>query len=297
MARRIVAGTGRTLIALGVLMLLFVAYQLWGTNLAEASSQNSLRQQLDRQLARPTPTTTLVPTAAPTTTTVPPLEPVPGGAVGRIQIPKIGVDKVVVEGVGEEDLKRGPGHYPETPLPGQPGNAAIAGHRTTYGAPFYNLNELVAGDPIYITTAQGRFEYTVTGSQVVAPTDVAVVAPTTGDRLTLTTCNPRFSAAQRLVVSAQLDLSVSPAVAPPHRDVANLPPGKPVEASLNEGSSGAIGPSVGWGLGASAVWLAAWVAARRWRRRWLPYLVGVLPFLVLLFFFFENVSRLLPTDF
>jgi sortase A len=291
-ARRIIAAIGRTLIAAGVLMLLFVAYQLWGTNLSEASSQDALRQQLARQLPHPTSTTRPSPTATTTTSTVPPLEAVPGDALGRIQIPKIGVDKIVVEGVGEEDLKKGPGHYPGTPLPGEHGNAAIAGHRTTYGAPFYNLNELSAGDSIYITTGQGRFQYSVTGSQVVAPTDVAVVGATADNRLTLTTCNPRFSAAQRLVITAAL---VTPAVSPPHRDITAPSPAKPV-AALNEGSSGAIGPSVGWGAASGAIWLAAWVASRRWRRR-LPYFIGGPVFLVPLYFFFENVSRLLPSSF
>src|SRR5207245_6036160 len=102
-------------------------------------------------------------------------------------------------------------------LPGQPGNAAIAGHRTTYGAPLYNLNELGRGDPIFITTPQGTFRYDVGRSLVVAPSDVSVIAATPANQLTLTTCTPRFSAAQRLIVQASLVGTPAPAApaAPP----------------------------------------------------------------------------------
>ena len=98
--------------------------------------------------------------------------------MGTITIPKIDLSMVVVEGTGDAQLQTGPGHYPTTPLPGEDGNAAIAGHRTTYLHPFYNLNELVPGDPITIVTLQGIFLYHVTGSLAVPPTDVSVVAPT-----------------------------------------------------------------------------------------------------------------------
>src|SRR5207302_2511071 len=91
-----------------------------------------------------------------------------------------------------------------TPMPGQPGNAAIAGHRTTYGAPFFNLNELQPGDPIFVTTRQGRFRYEVRETRTVSPSQLSVLNPTPDNRLTLTTCNPRFSASQRLVVVSQL---------------------------------------------------------------------------------------------
>src|SRR5581483_10360279 len=102
-----------------------------------------------------------------TTTTVAPLpSPPTGAAVAIITIPKIGVDSAVVQGVGVSDLQKGPGHYPNSPMPGQPGNAAIAGHRTTYGAPFYRLDELTAGDQILITTWEGAFKYAVRESRV-----------------------------------------------------------------------------------------------------------------------------------
>ncbi len=119
-----------------------------------------------------------------------------------IKIPKIGVDRVVVEGVEVEHLKKGPGHYPETALPGQLGNMVISGHRTTYGAPFYRLDELQVGDEIVVVDAVGSYQYKVTETKIVRPTDLGVIAPSSDARLTLTTCHPRFSARQRLIVVA-----------------------------------------------------------------------------------------------
>ncbi|HMC42786.1 MAG TPA: sortase, partial [Acidimicrobiales bacterium] len=176
--RRVVAGVGRTLIAVGVLILLFVAYQLWGTGLAEARNQRALRHQFlhpapASRPALPAPS----PTSPPTTVdpaTVPP--PVPDGdAVARLKIPRIKLDKIVVEGVALSDLKKGPGHYPGTPLPGQPGNAAIAGHRTTYGAPFFDLDSLKPDDEVLVTTRQGSFEYRVRATKVISPDEVQVL--------------------------------------------------------------------------------------------------------------------------
>ena len=120
-------------------------------------------------------------------------------------IPAIGVDRYVVQGVAEADLQMGPGHYPGTPLPGQAGNVAIAGHRTTFGAPFFRLNEVHGGDLVYLTDTLGTtWVYRVVSQFVVAPSDVAVLDPTRTPELTLTTCNPRFEATSRLVVRAVL---------------------------------------------------------------------------------------------
>jgi len=110
----------------------------------------------------------------------------------------------VVEGVGTRDLKNGAGHMPRTPMPGQPGNAVISGHRTTYGAPFHELDELVPGDQIEVESAIGLNVYEVHESIVVAPIETWVTAPREGSWLTLTTCNPKFSSRQRLVVFAEL---------------------------------------------------------------------------------------------
>jgi len=129
-----------------------------------------------------------------------------GNALGRIRIPSIGLDMVVVQGVTAGDLAEGPGHYPQTPVPCTAGNAGVAGHRTTFLHPFYDLNELKAGDVIDMSTRAASCTYRVTGTPVtVAPTDVAVLDKAVGQyELTLTTCTPRDSSAMRLVVQAVL---------------------------------------------------------------------------------------------
>src|SRR5436853_162919 len=274
--RRVVAGVGRTLIAVGVLILLFVAYQLWGTSLAEARSQRALRHQFLQRSPGSQPPRTQPSTVGPPTTpaTVDPATlapPVPDGdAVARLKVPRLKLDKIVVEGVALDDLKRGPGHYPGTPLPGQPGNAAIAGHRTTYGAPFFDLDSLKPDDEILVTTRQGSFEYRVRASRVVSPDEVQVLDASPDNRLTLTTCNPRFSASQRLVVVSQL-IGTSAASPPPAQPATAAPPPAspaPVLSGPKAGLSGAGAarwPAMGWGLAAAGVWLGAWVLGRLWR--------------------------------
>jgi sortase A len=127
-----------------------------------------------------------------------------GDSLTRIQIPAIDVDVVVVEGVSPSALRAGAGHYPSTPLPCEDGNVAIAGHRTTYGRPFHNLDLLQPGDKIILTTPIGACEYHVTEQTIVRPSDVSVVQNQGDNRLTLTTCHPKGSARQRLVISAAL---------------------------------------------------------------------------------------------
>ncbi|HUY63276.1 MAG TPA: sortase [Acidimicrobiales bacterium] len=129
-----------------------------------------------------------------------------GAPIGRISIPSIGVDMVVVQGTDEGDLAKGPGHYPASPMPCAVGDVAIAGHRTTFLHPFYNLNELVPGDAVVLETRQVTCRYVVSSEPfAVSPHDVAVVANTPGQyTLTLTTCTPRGSARQRLVVKATM---------------------------------------------------------------------------------------------
>jgi sortase A len=204
---------GRALVAAGTLILLFLVYQLFLTDLLNHRTQAELRRSFEATLRHdrmtPAGSAALALGSATATATAtlppPPAKPNLGTGVALIEIPKIDLSAVVVEGVGVPDLKKGPGHYPGTPLPGEHGNVVISGHRTTYGRPFYNLNELAAGDPVYLTSPDGtRFTYVVSRTSVVEPTDFAVVSATTDDRLTLTTCNPRYSAAQRLVVVAEL---------------------------------------------------------------------------------------------
>ena len=311
------SGAGRTMISVGILLLLFVAYQLWGTSIRTARAQADLDTELEERLAEaaavttPTAPTSSGPVAPEPSAPVPapalPVElmPTPGGAAGRIVIPRIGVDYVFVEGVTVDDLKRGPGHYPGTPLPGQAGNAAIAGHRTTYGAPFGRVDELAPGDEIVVTTVQGEFTYEVRETQIVSPSQVEVLEPDHWgwpNALTLTACHPRYSARQRIIIGAELVRAPAPTAAPapaPQAEVPSRPVPAPEPIPQPELDVPADrGPALVRGTGALAVWLLVWVAARRWRRwRWPIYAVGVLPFLVVLFLFFEAFSELLPASY
>jgi sortase A len=299
----------------GLLLLSFVAYQLWGTALYEHQAQDHLRQELQGKLHAPStiPTTPPRPGAS-TTTTAPtnkaaPTTPDPGvGApIGLMSIPKIGMsDAAIVEGTDEHQLQQGPGHYVGTPLPGQAGNAAIAGHRTTYGAPFYNLNELAPGDFVDIETSQGLFSYEVVESHVVDPSDTSVLAASFGPELTLTTCNPRYSAAQRLVVVATLHASLmsgtpSTTTSPTTTSPTEQPP------TILAGESGLGGVSarsevaqaVVWGVLTIATAALAVVAWRRGRRPWsaVAMATGIPLALGALLVCFQHVSLALPQSF
>jgi len=128
-----------------------------------------------------------------------------GDALTRLVIPAIKVDTVVVEGTGASALRAGAGHYPNTPLPGEEGNVAIAGHRTTYGKPFANLDRLKVGEDIVLETPIGQHVYRVIREPfVVSNNDFTVIAQTPGKTLTLTTCHPKGSARQRLVIRAEM---------------------------------------------------------------------------------------------
>jgi sortase A len=131
-----------------------------------------------------------------------------GSAVGRIRIPAIGASFVVVKGTGASELENGPGIYRETGFPGMPGTTAIAGHRTTYLAPFRHIDALRRGERIVLEMPYGRFGYTVIGSRVVLPTDVSVLNPVGYSRLLLSACTPLFSASHRLIVFARLTSTV-----------------------------------------------------------------------------------------
>ncbi|HEV7861668.1 MAG TPA: class E sortase, partial [Acidimicrobiia bacterium] len=226
--RSALSALGAVLTGAGVLILLFVAYQLWGTGLYTSRQQDSLRSQFNQkaktgQSGSSTTSTTVNPANLP-----PP--PPSGESVANLRIPKIGVDKYIVQGVGLADLRKGPGHYPQTPLPGEQGNAAIAGHRTTYGAPFNRLDELAPGDEVLVTTVKGSFTYKVANTHVVKPNQVEVLDPTPTPVLTLTTCNPKYSAKERLVVVANL--------APGQKATAATPSPAPTPAEKEQALSG-----------------------------------------------------------
>lgn len=295
--RRAVSAIGRGLITVGVLILLFAVYLLWGTGIYTSQQQHHLRQQFDAALHRVATSTTSTPSdvLGPTTTTAPPSNQslAAGNAVARIQIPKIGLDNIVVNGVGEDDLRKGPGHYPQTPLPGQVGNAAIAGHRTTYGHPFGDIDQLATGDVISVQTLQGSFTYRVFAQLVVDPSDTGVLAPDPGRpaTLTLTTCNPKYSAAQRLIVKAALDPQTKPFAAPAH-----LPPPEKLANLGLSGDSGSLLPAVITGLIVAIVGGLWWLLFRR-HRGWAIWLIGLIPFLAALYFFFDYLARVLPSNY
>jgi sortase A len=384
----VVGGIGRVLIATGLLMFGFVAYQLWGTGLEYAQAQDRLEDDFAALLVAAPPPTTPAPTTPQATATSPPSPPTtapapvpteppattaptatvppfaPGDVMALIEIPSIDVQTYVVSGVQPNDLKQGPGHYPDTPQPGQLGNSAIAGHRTTYGQPFYRLDKVVPGDEIVVTTVQGRFVYRATGSEVVPPgrSDVVATTDPTVARLTLTTCDPKYTATNRLIVYADLDVDASSAppqapivvlddptaTAPPDATLpggddptvsaastptASTPPSTsadptaptvPSVATVSTTPSGAGDAPVGsaptevsgeaadafahgwfsddaaftqvalWGFAVSAIAIGAWLLSREVRRNWVGALVGIVPFVIALYFFFQNVNRLLP---
>jgi sortase A len=130
--------------------------------------------------------------------------PLEGDAIGRISIPAIGVSEFVVEGTDTGNLRKGPGHYPSTPLPGERGTAAIAGHRTTYGAPFRRLDDVRPGQRVAVDLPYGRFVYRVERTPIVDDQDLSVLRRVGYDRLVLTACHPLYSAAQRVVAFARL---------------------------------------------------------------------------------------------
>ena len=232
---------GELLVTAGVVLLLFVVYELWVTDWFAARDQQALDQQVHRAWsARGTPG--VDPTSVPVGT---------GFAV--LRIPRLGADfsRVVVEGSGQDELAQGPGHYVGTALPGQPGNVAIAGHRVGKGSPFLDLDLLQPGDAVVVETQNDWFTYRVLGDaatgdfgtdpsgipgrEVVLPTDVDVIAPTpdaagsvpSGQYLTLTTCHPKFSARQRLIIHAVLDGAPVPK--------ATAPDGPPALTGAQEG--------------------------------------------------------------
>lgn len=131
-------------------------------------------------------------------------EPLRGDALGKLRIPAIGVSEYVVEGTDADNLRKGPGHYPDTPLPGQKGTVAVAGHRTTYGAPFRNLDKVDKGDRIVFELPYGTFVYRVDKTQIVDDSALWVTRPVGHPQLVLTACHPLYSAAQRIVAFARL---------------------------------------------------------------------------------------------
>jgi sortase A len=380
---RVTGIAGKTLVISGLLVLGLVVYQLWGTGIQTAQAQSDLSSQFNKSraaLVAVTPssaatvesatTSTAVattigpgePTIAPTTIAVEPpridLSTIKeGDPIGRIVIPQIGVDKMMVAGVARDDLKKGPGHFPGTALPGQSGNAAIAGHRTTFGAPFRDIDQLRPKDRFTVETLAGIYTYEVFEEpQVIDPTDVEqVIGSSPFAQLTLMACHPPYSARERIIVRAVLvpeesapvsqvtpnvysnDDGVSDNGAAFDEDTADQPAtastivgldGTPVAVDTPTGDGapddGAAGEptnavsiaatqaadefAAGW-FSDSGAWaptivfalLCAGIAlGTRWLMRrsgkWFLFVPTAPFFLAALYFFYQNVSRLLPPN-
>lgn len=216
---------GQVMVVIGVGAFVLAAWYLYGTGILTAGEQSRLADEFQQRLLATSDVTALplgeeaaaaaseivVPVAwdnpviqvASTTSAeleaipdlsgvVPEAAPQPGEALGRIVIPKADVDWIVVEGITPEDLRKGPGHIRGSAMPGQVGNTVISGHRTTNGAPFYNLDRLERGDTISIETVIGTHTYEVVETRIVQPTDTWVATQWEGSWLTLTTCTHAF---------------------------------------------------------------------------------------------------------
>lgn len=262
--RTAIRGLGQLLITLGVIVLIFVAYELWFTDVVNARVQHRLTTQLEKRwranddplVGTPTPGTS---SSSPPSSSTPapggtgrPGEPgLPGAkitdipigtGIAIIRMPRLGLDyaRTIVQGTGDAQLLEGPGHYPQSPLPGQIGDVGIAGHRVSKGSPFLDLDKLRPGDAIVIETKSFWYTYRVLGDpttgsftagtpqgipgrEVVTPDNGAVLDPVpdhpgeapTMRLLTLTTCTPKFSASHRLIIHARLAGSPRPTSAGP----------------------------------------------------------------------------------
>jgi sortase (surface protein transpeptidase) len=226
--RTVAQTVGEVFVTLGLVVLLFVVYELFITDVITDQRQGELSQQLHDDWDR-----------APTV--VPVHESKVGDAFGVLHIPRLGLDyeRVVLEGTQEKQLSQGPGHYEDTAMPGEQGNVSFAGHRVGKGSPFLELDTLLPGDPIVVETSDTWFVYRmlgdvatgdvdadpsgIPGREIVRPEDIEVISPTpgqsadsapTGAYLTLTTCHPRYSARERMIIHARLDAAVPKAESP-----------------------------------------------------------------------------------
>jgi sortase A len=268
---RIRTAVGGVLLALGLCLGLFLAFEYGVTGTIEARSQRTLLGEFRQRLA-------IGPFDSPSSR-------IASGPAAVLAIPAIGLDQVVVEGTTTQDLKQGPGHVANTPLPGEYGNAVVIAHRQIYGGPFASLDRLHPGDPITVTTGQGLYTYHVSKVVRVRPGQRDVIGPATDSRLTLVTSVSPFSD-DRLAVIAKLQ---------------GPPVGVPRRAPINVGQDqlGLAGDSAGAFiavLAAQALIVALLVAVRLYRR-WPPaaaYLVTTPIVLAILWFLFENLDRFLP---
>ncbi len=355
---RLVGSAGRLLISFGLLILAFAAYQLWGTGVLQDRTQSGLAGEFENYeaavladrssggelssgLAESEIGSMVAPQLSPIVVPASSIERGPGEVVGRIRAERIDLDQFIVEGVDPTQLQAGPGHYPGTPMPGMMGNASVAGHRTTWGAPSNRIDELLPGDEIEVDMPWGTATYVVdphddgdgsgVGNFIVDPSKIEVLDQDGSNRLTLTSCHPKFSARLRIIVTASLvsepieieggfeavvpgsladeDLDASAASSSDEALAERLPGltdddqviesvvGQDDEESFGEGLSGdrsAIAPAMAWSLIASGAWILTRVVARRWRR-WLTYAVAVLPVAALWLIAFGFIDQAIPS--
>ena len=217
--RLVVRSIGELFITAGLVLLLFVTYQLVWTNFEAHRAQGAVTDQIRDSWDRPDGRTT------PTDDLAEPVETDFGEGFAFLHIPRLGDDYSVpvLEGVDLEFLAKGVGHYPQTALPGRVGNFAVAGHRATNGEPFAYLDRMRPGDEVIVETRRAWFTYVVDRTRIVRPTDVWVIDEVPGEPeaeptqrlITLTTCNPRWSSEQRLIVFGHLENRRAKSAGPP----------------------------------------------------------------------------------
>lgn len=207
MTRITVRATAELAVTVGLVLAVFVFYLLVWTNHRASAAQHDLKDDFRAQQAQQQAQQAGHHGKAADA-------PSSGDGLGILHIPALGTDWswVIVEGVGDDDLAKGPGHFPGTALPGQVGNFAVAGHRATHGEPFADLDHLEVGDPVVVETVDGWLTYQVTWVRILSPTATEVLDPVAGHpgeaakqrTMTLVTCNPRWGSTERLVVGTQL---------------------------------------------------------------------------------------------
>lgn len=267
------ARIGAAMTAFGLMLVIFLVYEFGLTTLLYDRSQRALLSEFkqDIQTTQLDASTARVPDGRP---------------VSILDIPKLHVHQVVVEGTTPEDLQNGPGHVRASPMPGEFGNSLLIGRRTTYGGPFHDLDQLRSGDEIDVTTGQGSFQYQVKSIRRVAAGQADVLTGNLDSRLTLVTSDPPYLAAGRLAVVAKLE-GVPVAIA-------NRPPVAVGNAELGlAGDPAGFGLALFWGLLlASAIWLT-----RRLRLLWpasVTYMFAVPVILGLALLVFSGLDRALP---
>lgn len=206
---KILRATGSIFIFLGLSILFFVLYELVGTSAITKGHQSQLQREFAAELAQPR-------SLGPEFTSGLGLGRSKGGkvrALARLKIPSISVNVIVVEGVTLDDLSYGPGHYPQTNLFGEGGAVGVAGHRTGWSAPFFNLDKLGRGDEVIVETTKATYTYRVTDTTIVTPSHSEVLdgnpRSTAKEQLVLTTCTPKFTARDRLIIFTDLVKTVA----------------------------------------------------------------------------------------